>query len=153
MSTHIVNWLLPEPQWESLLTRLFGGQERARACLLALSIPAETGHLLAAHQEVVEAALSVRGGAELGTAAADLASRIGTLYGEGTPAARAMPYEDPAQAAALVQALAASSDLGRSSGRSQPPGRAPPRCARHGRPPRCSPPLAIGMPSLAYGPS
>ncbi|MEU2354397.1 hypothetical protein ABZ599_15765 [Streptomyces misionensis] len=111
MSTHIVNWLLPEPQWESLLTRLLGGKERARACLLALATPAETGHLLAAHQEVVQAVLSVRGGAELGTAAADLASRIGTLYGEGTPAARAMPYEDPARAAAFVQALAASSDL------------------------------------------
>ncbi|MEU8759525.1 hypothetical protein [Streptomyces sp. NPDC048659] len=110
MSTHIVNWLLPEAQWEAYFTLLFGDQERARACLLALSTPAQTGHLLAAHQEVVQAALSVRDGAELATTAADLAARIGTLYGEGTPAARAMPYEDPQQAAALVQALAESSD-------------------------------------------
>lgn len=110
MSAHIVNWLLPERQWEAFLTEQFGDQERARACLLALSTPTETGHLLAAHQEVVQAALAVRGGAQLESTAADLASRIGTLYGEGTPAARAMPYEDPAQAAVLLQALAASAD-------------------------------------------
>jgi hypothetical protein len=110
MSTHIVNWLLPEAQWEAFLTRLFADEGRARACMLALSTPAETGHLLAAHQDVVQAALAVRGGAELAGTAADLATRVGTLYGEGTPAARAMPYEDPAQAAGLVQTLAASSD-------------------------------------------
>ncbi|MBV7674186.1 hypothetical protein STHAL_32580 [Streptomyces halstedii] len=110
MSTHIVNWLLPEAQWEAFLTHLFGDEGRARACLLALSTPAATGHLLAAHQDAVQAALAVRGGAELGSTAADLTARIGTLYGEGTPAARAMPYEDPAQVAGLVQTLAASPD-------------------------------------------
>ncbi|MFJ1662403.1 hypothetical protein [Streptomyces anthocyanicus] len=110
MSTHIVNWLLPEPQWEAFLAERFGDQDRARTCMLALSTPAQTGHLLAAHQEVVQAALAVRGGAPLESTAASLASRVGTLYGEGTPAARAMRYEDPAQTAVLVQTLAASTD-------------------------------------------
>jgi hypothetical protein len=110
MSTHIVNWLLPEAQWESFLARLFNDEGRARACMLALSTPAEVGHLLAAHQDVVQAALAVKDGAGLESTATGLAVRIGTLYGEGTPAARAMPYEDPAQIAVLVQTLAASSD-------------------------------------------
>ncbi|MDJ0342790.1 hypothetical protein QMK19_23080 [Streptomyces sp. H10-C2] len=110
MSTHIVNWLLPEAQWMSFLARLFDDKDRARACMLALSTPAQTGHLLAAHQDVVEAALAVQGGAELASTSSGLAARIGTLYGAGTPAARAMPYEDPAQIAALVLALADSPD-------------------------------------------
>lgn len=59
--------------------------------------------------EVVQAALAVRDGAQLESIAATLASRVGTLYGEGTPAASAMRYEDPAQTAVLVQALAAAS--------------------------------------------
>ncbi|MEU2516961.1 hypothetical protein [Streptomyces syringium] len=110
MSTHIVNWLLPEAQWEAYLTRLFADEGRARACMLALSTPAATGHLLAAHQDVVQAVLAVRGGAAVAGTAADLATRIGTLYGEGTPAARAMPYENPVEVAGLVQTLAASAD-------------------------------------------
>lgn len=110
MSTHIVNWLLPEAQWEVFLARLLNDEGRARACMMALSTPAEIGHLLAAHQDVVQAALAVKDGAGLETTATGLAVRIGTLYGEGTPAARAMPYEDPAQIAVLVQTLAASSE-------------------------------------------
>lgn len=51
MSTHIVNWLLPEDDWNHLLTSLFGDAQPAADCLLALMTPATTGHLLASHLE------------------------------------------------------------------------------------------------------
>jgi hypothetical protein len=46
MSAHIVNWLLPEEQWETRMTKLLGNRLAARACIAALSIPASPGHLL-----------------------------------------------------------------------------------------------------------
>jgi pyruvate,water dikinase len=48
MSAHIVNWLLPEDNWEQLLTRLLGDQDSARTCMAALQLPEEPGHILAA---------------------------------------------------------------------------------------------------------
>lgn len=47
MSAHIVNWLLPEEQWETRMTKLLGNRASARACIAALSLPASPGHLLA----------------------------------------------------------------------------------------------------------
>jgi hypothetical protein len=46
MSAHIVNWLLPEDQWETRMAKLLGNRADARACIAALSIPARAGHLL-----------------------------------------------------------------------------------------------------------
>ncbi len=46
MSAHIVNWLLPEEQWETRMTKLLGNRLAARACIAALSVPASAGHLL-----------------------------------------------------------------------------------------------------------
>jgi hypothetical protein len=51
MSTHIVNWLLPEDDWSAHLATLFGDAARAAECLLALMTPSTTGHLLAGHIE------------------------------------------------------------------------------------------------------
>lgn len=47
MSTHIVNWLLPEASWEDWVSGLLGDRGAARACLSALMLPAEPGHILA----------------------------------------------------------------------------------------------------------
>ena len=47
MTTHIVNWLLPEDDWSSLLHRLLG--DVADACMLALMTPSGTGYLLRGH--------------------------------------------------------------------------------------------------------
>ena len=47
MSTHIVNWLLPEDSWEDWLSGLLGDRGAARTCLSALMLPAEPGHILA----------------------------------------------------------------------------------------------------------
>ena len=44
MSTHIVNWLLPEESWEDWLSDILGDRGAARACLSALMLPAEPGH-------------------------------------------------------------------------------------------------------------
>jgi pyruvate,water dikinase len=49
MSAHIVNWLLPEDDWEQLLARLLGDHDSARKCMAALQLPEEPGHILAAH--------------------------------------------------------------------------------------------------------
>lgn len=109
MSTHIVNWLLPEQEWEDLLAELFGDRDRdrARACALTLATPAETGHILGAHEHLLAVADAVRHGKQdIDTAAADIAARSGTLYGTGSPAAAAMPMEDPARAAELLAATA-----------------------------------------------
>jgi hypothetical protein len=46
MSAHIVNWLLPEDQWETRMAKLLGNRADARTCIAALSIPASAGHLL-----------------------------------------------------------------------------------------------------------
>lgn len=51
MSTHIVNWLLPEEHWEAFLTELFGNRAQALECLSALMVPAHAGHILAAHTQ------------------------------------------------------------------------------------------------------
>lgn len=48
-STHIVNWLLPEQHWDTLLTHLFGTRTQALTCLSALQLPDEPSHILAAH--------------------------------------------------------------------------------------------------------
>jgi pyruvate, water dikinase len=47
MSTHIVNWLLPEDSWEEWLSGLLGDRGAAHACLSALMLPTEPGHILA----------------------------------------------------------------------------------------------------------
>jgi pyruvate, water dikinase len=63
MSTHIVNWLLPEDQWECRLAALLGDRGRALACMSALQLPAEPGHILAApgdHGEAQNEAIAAR---------------------------------------------------------------------------------------------
>jgi hypothetical protein len=35
MSTHIVNWLLPEGHWEKFLAEILGDLSSARACMSA----------------------------------------------------------------------------------------------------------------------
>ncbi|MEV7006657.1 hypothetical protein [Streptosporangium sp. NPDC051022] len=49
MSTHIVNWLLPEAAWERLLAELLGSRSAALAGGLALMTPTDPGRLLNAH--------------------------------------------------------------------------------------------------------
>ncbi|MFE2727125.1 hypothetical protein [Kitasatospora sp. NPDC059327] len=110
MSTHIVNWLLPEQRWEDTFTRLLDNRHAARECLLALATPDDTGHLLDAHQGALHAAAAVRAGRPLQHAAAEIAARAGTLYGVGSPAVAAMPLEDPANAAHLIQGLLEEND-------------------------------------------
>jgi pyruvate,water dikinase len=51
MSTHIVNWLLPEDHWERFLADLLGDPGRARACVSALQLPDAPGHILAAARQ------------------------------------------------------------------------------------------------------
>ncbi|MET9394581.1 hypothetical protein ACGF7W_32990 [Streptomyces sp. NPDC048219] len=110
MSAHIVNWLLPEQQWEDLLSQVLSSRARARDCTLALATPNRTGHLLQAHRLLLEAAASIRDGRPLALAAADVSARAGTLYGAGSPAAAAMPLEDPDRAADLLRTLSSSAD-------------------------------------------
>ncbi|WP_316527574.1 hypothetical protein [Kitasatospora brasiliensis] len=106
MSAHIVNWLLPDDQWQQLLAGLLGGAADGRACRLALNTPDATGHLLDAHLVLLDGADTLTGGADLTAAADALAARAGTLYGDGSPAAAAMPLEDRNRAAALLTATA-----------------------------------------------
>jgi hypothetical protein len=47
-AVQIVNWLLPEPHYERLLTGLLGTLTQARACLLALQLPDQPGVILTA---------------------------------------------------------------------------------------------------------
>jgi hypothetical protein len=54
--------------------------------LLALATPGRTGHLLGAHQFVLQTAAAVCAGAPLDEAAAAGSSRAETQYGPGTPA-------------------------------------------------------------------
>ena len=70
-----------------------------RGCRLALNTPDATGHLLDAHLALLDGAASVRGGADLALAAAAVSALAGTLYGDGSPAATAMPLEDHGRAA------------------------------------------------------
>ena len=51
MSTHIVNWLLPEEDWERFLAGILGDPGRARACMSGLQLPDAPGHILAASQQ------------------------------------------------------------------------------------------------------
>ncbi len=48
MSTHIVNWLLPEDHWKRFLAGILGDPGTARACMSALQLPDAPGHILAA---------------------------------------------------------------------------------------------------------
>ncbi|MHB1592757.1 MAG: PEP/pyruvate-binding domain-containing protein [Streptosporangiaceae bacterium] len=50
MSAHIVNWLLPEAEWEQFLASLLGGPGSARACMSAFQLPDAPGHILAVSQ-------------------------------------------------------------------------------------------------------
>jgi pyruvate, water dikinase len=50
MSAHIVNWLLPEADWEQFLAGLLGGIGSARACMSAFQLPDAPGHILAVSQ-------------------------------------------------------------------------------------------------------
>ncbi|MGH3869121.1 MAG: hypothetical protein ACRDQ4_24005 [Pseudonocardiaceae bacterium] len=109
MSTHIVNWLLPEQQWEDLLASLFADRAQARSCLLTFSTP-DCSHLLDAHRIVLQAVADVRQGTPIEQAAAMVSARAGTLYGSGSPAATAMPLEDPDRAADLVRSAAEAAD-------------------------------------------
>ncbi|MEV8100200.1 hypothetical protein [Kitasatospora sp. NPDC085879] len=112
MSAHIVNWLLPDDQWQELLAGLLGSDADGRACRLALNTPDVTGHLLDAHLVLLDGAAALADGADLATAADSLAARAGTLYGDGSPAAAAMPLEDRARAAHLLTAAAATDTAG-----------------------------------------
>ncbi|MFJ1708721.1 hypothetical protein [Kitasatospora sp. NPDC088346] len=106
MSAHIVNWLLPDEAWEAFLAGLLGSGADGRACLLALTTPDSTGHLLDAHLILLNGAAAVRDGGNLAAAAATVSARAGTLYGDGSPAAAAMPLEDHARAADLLTTTA-----------------------------------------------
>ncbi|MFF0413446.1 hypothetical protein ACFYUY_23790 [Kitasatospora sp. NPDC004745] len=112
MSAHIVNWLLPEDQWQDLLADLLGSDADGRACRLALNTPDATGHLLDAHLVLLDRVAALAEGADLATAASTLAARAGTLYGDGSPAATAMPLEDRTRAAGLLTATAATDTTG-----------------------------------------
>ncbi|MED7950413.1 hypothetical protein [Streptomyces sp. BE303] len=112
MSAHIVNWLLPDDDWQHLLADLLGGDAEGRACRLALNTPDVTGHLLDAHLVLLDGAAALAEGADLAVAAGTLAARAGTLYGDGSPAAAAMPLEDHARAAGLLSATAATDTTG-----------------------------------------
>ena len=61
MSTHIVNWLLPENDWEQLLTALLGTPGRALECMSALQLPDEPGHILAAPRRDEAASTTITG--------------------------------------------------------------------------------------------
>ncbi|MEU1284503.1 hypothetical protein [Kitasatospora sp. NPDC005856] len=112
MSAHIVNWLLPDDQWQEFLAGLLGNDADGRACRLALNTPDATGHLLNAHLMLLDGAAALAEGSDLATAAGTLAARAGTLYGDGSPAAVAMPLEDRARAARLLTATAATNTTG-----------------------------------------
>ncbi|MER6401747.1 hypothetical protein ABT263_37795 [Kitasatospora sp. NPDC001603] len=111
MSAHIVNWLLPDDDWQQLLAGLLGADADGRACRLALNTP-NAGHLLDAHLVLLDGTAALAQGADLATAAGALASRAGTLYGDGSPAATAMPLEDLDRAAGLLTATAATDTTG-----------------------------------------
>ncbi|GAA4981488.1 hypothetical protein [Kitasatospora paranensis] len=112
MSAHIVNWLLPDEQWQELLAGLLGSDADGRACRLALNTPDATGHLLDAHLVLLDGAASLSEGSGLATAASTLAARAGTLYGDGSPASAAMPLEDRTLAAHLLATTAATDTTG-----------------------------------------
>jgi hypothetical protein len=104
MSTHIVNWLLPEQQWADQLTILLGSPTAAQTCLSALMTPDGAGHLLQAHTRLLAAAIS--GPGALQNAAAAFASDTGPIFGANSPAVAAAPLEDPGTAAELLRATA-----------------------------------------------
>lgn len=106
-STHIVNWLLPEQQWEDFLARLFGAVEPARACLFALMTPSLPGHLLDAHRLVLAAAGDMLNGGDVQQLAAALAVNVGPVHGAASPGRTALPLEDPASAAVLLRQTSA----------------------------------------------
>ena len=108
-TTHIVNWLLPEQQWEHTLTGLFGDLHQARACLLGLMTPTAPGHLLDAYAHVLSAARQLRRGADASVVAAVLAGGTGPVYGAASPGRTALPLEDPTTAR-IVLARAAADD-------------------------------------------
>ncbi|MFJ9446424.1 hypothetical protein ACIRRH_31875 [Kitasatospora sp. NPDC101235] len=112
MSAHVVNWLLPDDDWQHLLAGLLGGDANGRACRLALNTPDDTGHLLDAHLVLLDGAAALADGSDLAAAAGALAARAGTLYGDGSPAVAAMPLEDHARAAHLLTATAATDTTG-----------------------------------------
>jgi hypothetical protein len=55
MSAHIVNWLLPEDHWETLMAKMLGSRTAARTCLATLSVPEHGGHLLARMKTAAQA--------------------------------------------------------------------------------------------------
>jgi hypothetical protein len=55
MSAHVVNWLLPEEHWETLMAKMLGSRTAARTCIAALSVPENDGHLLARLKSAVPA--------------------------------------------------------------------------------------------------
>ncbi|MEV4116771.1 hypothetical protein [Nonomuraea sp. NPDC049695] len=64
MSTHIVNWLLPETAWQATLTGLLGNHAEAAACLSALMTPSAPGRLLRAHLTTATTADTSSGAAQ-----------------------------------------------------------------------------------------
>jgi hypothetical protein len=110
MSTHIVNWLLPEKRWEELLTRLFASRNSALECMFALTTPSEMGHLLNAHRHLLQAASAVRDGEDLHEAAGDFSALTGTFYGSSSPAAAPTPLEDVEQSAELLRTTSQRTD-------------------------------------------
>ncbi|TDD31229.1 hypothetical protein E1287_27330 [Actinomadura sp. KC06] len=99
-ATHIVNWLLPEERWTTLLTGLFDSRTKAEACMVALQLPAEPSHVLAAHQVLLDAASTSDP-----TQAAEHVAATGHLYGSHPPATTATPYEDPDGATVLIATI------------------------------------------------
>jgi hypothetical protein len=115
-ATHIVNWLLPEQQWEDQLTRLFGDPVKARCCLSALMTPDAPGHLLRAQTQLLTAATHLN--TDLGAAietqrvAAAFAETVGPVYGRRSPAVTATAMENPAHVTDVLRSTRNTSNAG-----------------------------------------
>jgi hypothetical protein len=109
-STHIVNWLLPEEQWEDQLAQMFGDRGSARSCLSALMTPSAPGHMLNAHIQLLWAASNLSEITAPQATASALASAIGPVYGPTSPAESATAMENPAHVAKVLNSTLDSID-------------------------------------------
>lgn len=106
-ATHIVNWLLPEQQWEDQLTRLFSDPAKAHCCLSALMTPDAPGHLLRAQTQLLTAATHLN--TALDTAietqrvAGAFAETVGPIYGRRAPSVTATAMENPARVTEVLR--------------------------------------------------
>jgi hypothetical protein len=99
MSAHIVNWLLPEDHWETLMAKMLGSRTAARTCIAALSVPEHDGHLLAS----LKTAAPASGGNPATARNAWLAAALLAAAGDA-------PSLDAVQAMAITLRWAAESE-------------------------------------------